>query len=239
TAAKPAMTSHNELPDQPQRGQGFAHVYDCVRLGPAVSGWLCRIRAQVAGPGAGRIPTDELDPAGTVPQGEPAPPEAPTGPDGRSSRRTGTRCRRLDTCCHCGWVTKTDTAADKRPDWRSRLTGFLLGIASGMATNLISGTTVPRAIAVLVTAAALLTASPWLRSLPARAPIVLYGIWLMLGLGLIAAIVAAVGPPNLTPYMIFGVVGLTGAAVLTFADPVGRMWMLRDVAFIGVGVAFV
>ena len=48
------------------------------------------------------------------------------------------------------------------------------------------------------------------RNLPSRAPIVRYAIATMLAVGLGAVACAAFLPSELTPYLIFGAVGLTG-----------------------------
>jgi hypothetical protein len=130
-----------------------------------------------------------------------------------------------------------DNNRTRKSDWRTQTTSFLLGAASGMATNLVSGATAYRAIAASVSLAALLTAASRLRTLPPRAPLVRHGIQLMLALSLAAAILTAIGPPNLAPYAIFVAVVLTGTAILVPASPIDRLRILGGVAAVGGGVA--
>ena len=141
----------------------------------------------------------------------------------------------------CHRVQMPDADNDGRPlrDWRATLTAYLLGGASGMATNLISGATAYRAIVAAVIVAAMLASSTRLRMLPPRAPIVRYSIWLMLTLSLAAALATAIGPLYLTPYMIFGAVVLTGAAALIPAAVTDRFAMLGAAASSGIGVALI
>jgi hypothetical protein len=135
------------------------------------------------------------------------------------------------------YVTDTGGQSRRRSDWRSTSTSFLLGAASGMATNLVTGATAYRVIAATVTLMAILVASTRLRALPWGAPIVRYGVRLMQILGLGAAVLAAVGPASLTPYMIFIAVGLTAGAVLVPADATLRFHMLGGMALVGFGSA--
>jgi hypothetical protein len=136
-------------------------------------------------------------------------------------------------------VTKKNGGDGRRPDWRSQLTTFLLAIAFGMAIHVtaMSGATAYRTIAASVTLAAMLTTSTRLRALHPRAPIVRYGVPLMLALSLGAAILAIVGQPNQAPYMILGAVGLTGAAVLVLAESIVIFRILAGMAVVGVAVA--
>jgi hypothetical protein len=131
----------------------------------------------------------------------------------------------------------TGTSYTARRDWRGQLTNFLLGAATGIGLNQFTGATAYRAIGASVALAALLTALTWLRTLPERAPLVRYTVRTMLALGFLAALGVVFGPHVLTPYMLFGAVGLTGAAVLIPTDHTEKLLTLAGVAAVGVGVA--
>jgi hypothetical protein len=135
-------------------------------------------------------------------------------------------------------VTEEDIHPKKRPDWRSQLTSFLLGTASGMATNLATGATTHRAIAASVILAAVLTVSTRLRGLEG-ADMTRYGLVLMLALGLLAVAAVVARPPGWTPYLMFGAAGLTGAIALVTTDPTARFRMLGGAAAVGVGAALI
>jgi len=139
-------------------------------------------------------------------------------------------------------VTEEDTRAGRSPDLRTLgLASLLLGASTGMAANLVSGMAADRAItprafiSIALAAAAVLTA--WrLRTLPPQAPILRYGVGLTLALSLITAMLTAIGPSNLAPYMIFGAVGLTGAAVLIQIEASNRPNAIYLITMGGVAV---
>src|SRR5262249_6769807 len=108
-----------------------------------------------------------------------------------------------------------------------------------MGINLVSTDAGYRGGAAAVTLAGLLAGTPRLRTLPRRAPIVRYSIRLALILSLIAAILVAVGPPGLIPYMVFATVGLTAAAVLIPADAYEAVRLLGGAAIVGGGIEII
>ncbi len=126
-----------------------------------------------------------------------------------------------------------------RREWPQRLISFLLGAASGTASNLFTGADAARAIAVALTVAALLTAALRLRRLAPRAPAVRWSIRLLLGLGLAGAVLTLAGPATLAPYLVFASVAVTGAAAFIPANPETRWRTLGGVAVVGLGVAAV
>jgi hypothetical protein len=125
-----------------------------------------------------------------------------------------------------------------RRDWQGRLTTFLLGIASGMAANLVTGVAAYRAIAVIVMTCALLMASSRLRHLPPRIRLVRYGIRVMLAAAIATLISSVIAPPGLTPYLLLTAALLTGAAVLVPVDLTVRARMLIGIACVATGLVF-
>ncbi len=126
----------------------------------------------------------------------------------------------------------------RRTDWRVRLTTLLLGTASGIATNAVTGDQAGRVIAGLVILAALLNVSTQLRRYEG-ALIWRLGTHVMLALGLFAVVAVVVTSRAASPYFIFGAVGLTAAAALAVTEPEARLRIFSGTAIVSVGVATV
>src|SRR5262249_56581134 len=76
-------------------------------------------------------------------------------------------------------------------DWRARSATGLLGLAGGMAVNVVSSDVGYRGVAAVAAVGAALAASNWLRKLPPRAdPLVRWCSRLLLGAALFAALIA-------------------------------------------------
>jgi len=162
--------------------------------------------------------------------------QRPVAKPGRFLRYPDIRWYRNWWTCHCERVTEEDTRPGKTAGWHTWIPNLLLGVGAGTAAE-VSGVAADRAITASVTLAAAAVLSAWrLRTLSPRAPILRYGVGLTLALSLIAAILAAIGPSSLAPYMIFGAVGLTGAAVLIQTEASDRPGMLSGIAYVGVAV---
>jgi hypothetical protein len=112
-----------------------------------------------------------------------------------------------------------------------------MGAAGGVAVDLISEAAGYRAVATFIVLAAILMTTSRLRTLPPRAPIVRYGVRLLLTLSFVAAILSIIGLAGFGRYMVFIAIGFTAAAVLIPADVDRAALVLAGAALTGSGVA--
>ena len=139
-------------------------------------------------------------------------------------------------------TTNTDDDADHRPPtpgWGNKLTGWLLGVFSGMVITDVSITLGYRGRAAVSAIAAVVGVTVLLRRLDARAPLRKYAPWPLLTSAAFMAAVAAFswGPGARTPAVVALV--LTACAGLLASDPEAAARLLAGAAVIGAGIAIV
>ena len=139
-------------------------------------------------------------------------------------------------------TTNTADDADHRPPtpgWGRKLTGWLVGVFSGMVLTDVSITLGYRGRAGVSAMAAVVAATVLVRRLDARAPLRLYARWPLLTSAAFAAAVAAfsLGPGARTPAIVALV--LTGCAGLLAPDLKAAVRHLAGAAVIAAGAAVV
>ena len=139
-------------------------------------------------------------------------------------------------------ANNTDDDADQRPPtpwWGNKLTGWLLGVFSGMVITDVSITLGYRGRAGVSAIAAVLAVTFLVRRLDARAPLRRYAPWPLLTSAAFAAAVAAFnwGPGARIPAVVALV--LTTCAGLVAPDAKAAARLLAGAAVVGVGMAVV